>query len=400
MKRILLSLSLIVAGVVLLNACVGAPAASTDSMEAEDVTVVYLGIGDSWVADNEWVPLIEAGAGVQMDYRMVPSPAYEEKRNVLMAAGDYPDVIRINPSSRQFKQYLNDGLLIPIDEYLDRYATVRDAFPAEVWENNRQADGKIYHIPRITGNLPRCLHYRTDWLAKLGMDEPTTLAEFRTFLERVRDEDPGNVGDPLIPFVPNRLDSVTWSMEAFLSAFGVDHLAWVPSPDDPDQLVFANTLPALKDGLQWVRELYADGLMDPTYMVATDRGLFKNEPPAYFDYRRDNVKWIDVPDDMMRYVQGVLNSALEEQRHINYLVDRDDATILDNLKALEDLANEFAAKVVLNPNLDIEAEWGSYLAALDANNLAAVTEAINRLNDIETINTMAAAITSPDDALE
>ena len=101
---------------------------------------------------------------------------------------------------------------------------------------------------------------------------------------------------------------------------------------------------------------------------------FKNEPPAYFDYRRDNVKWIDVPDDMMRYVQGVLNSALEEQRHINYLVDRDDATILDNLKALEDLANEFAAKVVLNPNLDIEAEWGSYLAALDANNLAAVTE--------------------------
>ncbi len=528
MKRILSSLALIAIGAVLLSACAGAPAVSTDSEEAEDVTVVYLGIGDSWVADNEWVPLIEAGADVQMEYRMVPNPEYEEKRNVLMAAGDYPDVIRLNPNSRQFKQYLNDGLLIPIDEYLARYPAVRDAFPAEIWENNRQADGKIYHIPRITGNLPRCLHYRTDWLAKLGMDEPTTLAEFRTFLERIRDEDPGNIGDPLIPFVPNRLDSVTWSMEPFLSAFGVDHLAWTPSADDPSQLVFANTLPALKEGLQWVRELYADGLMDPTFMVATDRGLFKfyagnvgvttdwprfkhfrleaiqnaypdanadtgyicsltgptgiqsgpmvvpnsqsngtaltiaatpaeadaffrvvnwqytegwdlmtvgvegitydlvdgipvtrgrdailndnpqydlysrdylfkNEPPAYFDYRRDNVKWVDVPDDMMRYVQGVLKDALEEKRHINYLVDRDDAAILDNLKALEELANEFAAKVVLNPDLDIETEWESYLAALEANNLAAVTEAINRLNDIETINTMAAAITSPDD---
>jgi ABC-type glycerol-3-phosphate transport system substrate-binding protein len=532
----MLCVPLIIVGLVLLSACAAGPAATTEEAAAaeaaaEDVTVVYLGIGDSWVPDNEWVGLIEEGSGVDMDYQFVPSPEYAEKRNVLMAAGDYPDVIRINPTTRQFKQYLNDGLLIPIDEYLDKYPTVRDAFPAEVWENNRQADGMIYHIPRITGNLPRCLHYRTDWLEKLGMEEPTTLAEFRTFLERVRDEDPGNIGDPLIPFVPNRLDSITWSMEVFLSAFGVDHLAWVPSPDDPSQLVFANTLPALKDGLQWVRELFADGLMDPTFMVATDRGLFKfyagntavttdwprfkhfrleairnahpdanadtgyicsltgptgitsgpmvvpnaqstgaaltiaataaeadaffrvvnwqytegwdlmtvgvegitydvvdgvpvtrgrdailndspqydlysrdylfkNEPPAYFDYRRDNVKWIDVPDDMMSYVQGVLKDALEEKRHINYLVDRDDATILDGLGALQSLANEFAARVVLNPDMDIEEEWKGYLAALEANNLAGVTEAVNALNDIETINTMAAAIFSPDDAIE
>ena len=277
-KRLLLILGLIISSALLLAACAAAGAADSSSDSAEDageVTVVYLGIGDSWVADNEWVPLIEEGAGVKMDYRMVPNPEYEEKRNVLMAAGDYPDVMRVHPTSRQFKQYLDDGLLLPIDEYLDRYPTVRDAFPAEVWENNRQADGQIYHIPRVTGNLPRCLHYRTDWLEKLGMSEPTTLAEFRTFLERVRDEDPGNIGDALIPFVPNRLDSITWSVEPFLSAFGVDHLAWVPSPDDPSQLVFANTLPALKDGLQWARDLYADGLMDPTFMVATDRGLFK-----------------------------------------------------------------------------------------------------------------------------
>ena len=84
---------------------------------------------------------------VDMDCQFVPDPEYEEKRNVLMAAGDYPDVIRINPTSRQFKQYLNDCLLISIDQYLDKYPTARDAFPGEVWENNRQADGMIYHIP-------------------------------------------------------------------------------------------------------------------------------------------------------------------------------------------------------------------------------------------------------------
>ena len=138
----------------------------------------------------------------------------------------------------------------------------------------------------------------------------------------------------------------------------------------------------------------------PQYDLYSRDYLFKNEPPAYFDYRRDNVKWIDVPDDMMSYVQGVLKDALEEKRHINYLVDRDDATILDQLGALQSLANEFAARVVLNPDMDIEEEWKGYLAALEANNLAGVTEAVNALNDIETINTMAAAIFSPDDAIE
>ena len=86
--------------------------------------------------------------------------------------------------------------------------------------------------------------------------------------------------------------------------------------------------------------------------------------------------------------------------NINYLVDRDDATILDGLGALQSLANEFAARVVLNPDMDIEEEWKGYLAALEANNLAGVTEAVNALNDIETINAMAAAIMSPDDAIE
>ena len=110
MKRIMLCVPLIIVGLVLLSACAAGPAATTEEAAAaeaaaEEVTVVYLGIGDSWVPDNEWVGLIEEGSGVDMDYQFVPSPEYAEKRNVLMAAGDYPDVIRINPTTRQFKQY-------------------------------------------------------------------------------------------------------------------------------------------------------------------------------------------------------------------------------------------------------------------------------------------------------
>ena len=139
---------------------------------------------------------------------------------------------------------------------------------------------------------------------------------------------------------------------------------------------------------------------NPKYDLYSRDYLFKNEPPAFFDYRRDNVKWVDVPDEMMTYVQGVLKNALEEQRHINYLVFREDPVILDNLKAIEDLADEFAARVILNPDMDMDAEWETYMAALEANNLAAVTEAVNRLNDIETIAKMAEAVISPDDMLK
>ena len=251
---------------------VGVVAAQDDG-----ITLNILARGDSWDPDNYYKPVIEEAVGITIDYRMIPSSEYVEVRNVTMASGDLPDAIRVSPRESVYAEYVDAGLLRPLNDLLEQYPAVRDAFPPEVWAANTYSDGNIYHIPRITGFFPITIAYRKDWADQLGIEQPTTTEEFQAMLQAFQEQDPGGLGGAMIPFVPNRLSGsgfISW-IDPILSPFGVNYMAWVPSPDDPDQLVLAHTLPSFKDALMYARGLYEAGLMDPTWGVSEERGLFK-----------------------------------------------------------------------------------------------------------------------------
>ena len=503
------------------TACVApAPQTSEGGSEAggERVTFTYFRSGDSWDPENAYLPMIEDAANINVDFQVIPSPDYVEKRNVVMASGDYPQVIQVGVTDPAFLQYYEDGLLQPLDEWLDKYPAVRDEFPADVWEALRQPDGKIYSIPRIEGIFPQTMNYRKDWADTLGIAEPKTLDEYRAMLVAFQAQDPGGVGEQLIPFVPNRLsggDALTW-IEPILSAYGVPWGAWVPSPDDPTTLVYASTLPAIKDALLFVRGLLADGLMDETYLVSTERGLFKYyagiagsttdwpqfinlrqeaiqaafpdanpqlayiaglegptgiqggpvimpdvrggryspavtisaspeqvdaffrllqwqwtdgwelmtlgvegksfdivngvavrrgrdavlendppydlymldrlwmvEPPRAFAFRSDNPNFTGIAPEQMAYVKSILVDIVQNKLVLNYGVNLDDQVIADNITDIRTASEEFASRVILDPSLDIDAEYAAYLAALEQVNMAAVTAKINELNPID-----------------
>ena len=228
-------------------------------------------VGDSWDPKNAYLPLIEKATGLTLFWQEIPSTDYLEKRNVVMASGNYPDVINLGVSEVAFQQYYNDGLLLPLDDYLKKHPIVWNAFPPEIWEALRQKDGKIYTIPRMSGIFPQTVNYRRDWADALKLEQPKTLDEFRAFLQAVKDKDPGAIGkDKLIPLVPNRLSgggglALTW-VEPIMAAFGTPYNAWIPSPQDPNKIVYAPTLPEFKDALVYVRNLMKDGLLDQTHL--------------------------------------------------------------------------------------------------------------------------------------
>ena len=134
----------------------------------EPVTLNILARGDSWNPNNVYEPMIEEAVGINLEYRMVPASEYTEVRNVTMASGDLPDAIRIAPTDPVYAQYVDAGLLLPLNDLIEAHPAIRDAYPPEVWEANRYSDGNIYHIPRITGVLPVALAYRGDWADALG----------------------------------------------------------------------------------------------------------------------------------------------------------------------------------------------------------------------------------------
>ncbi len=261
--------------ILILTLLLGAIGSVTAQDEA--ITLSILARGDSWDPDNYYKPVIEEAVGITLDYRMVPSSEYVEVRNVTMASGDLPDALRVGPRESVYAEYVEAGLLRPLNDLLEAYPAVRDAYPPEVWEANTYSDGNIYHIPRITGFFPITIAYRKDWADQLGIAQPTTLDEFQAMLQAFQEQDPGGLGEAMIPFVPNRLSGdgfIQW-IDPITSPFGVNYMAWVPSPDDPNQLVLSHTLPAFKDALVYARGLYEAGLLDQTWGVSEERGLFK-----------------------------------------------------------------------------------------------------------------------------
>ncbi|MDF2713224.1 MAG: extracellular solute-binding protein family 1 [Paenibacillus sp.] len=274
------------------------------------VTFSILQRGDSWDPDNAYVPIIEQATNTKLNYQMIPNNDYENKRNVVMASGDYPNVIRLRSTEAMYKKYVDDGLLVPLDAYLDKYPEVKNAFPKEMWEANRYKDNKIYHIPRITGVYPVTIAYRKDWAEKLGIPEPKTTAEFKAMLKAFKDKNPGNVKD-LLPFTPNN-NSVDW-VSPFLSAFGADYMAWQPAKDNPKKLVFSSALPEFKDGLLYLRDLRKEGLLDMEWMVGKNRGLFKfygsqagttTDWPQFIDLRTEAIRKVD-PNGKVGYITSL-----------------------------------------------------------------------------------------------
>jgi ABC-type glycerol-3-phosphate transport system substrate-binding protein len=480
---------------------------------------------DSWDPKNAYSPLIEKAVGFPIFWNGVPGADYVEKRNVIMASGNYPNAIQLGVCEPAFQQYYDDGLLLPLDDYLKKHPVVWNMYPQEVWDALRQKDGKIYTIPRLGGvYYPQVLNYRRDWLDALGMKEPKTLDEFRAYLQAVKDKDPGKIGkDKLIPFVPNRLSggqglALTW-VEPIMAAFGTPYNTWIPSPQDPNKIVYAPTLPEFKDALVYLRGLMKDGLMDQTYLVSKDRGLFKyyagtvgattdwpqfvnlrreaiqnaikdakpvlnyvpglvgpkgvkggpvltpdprgdcnpsfaltmsaspaqaeaffkllewewtdghqlltlgvegksfdvvngvakrrgrdailKDSPEYDLYmldrlllvplpkdmvfRSDNPAYADIPENEMKYVTPVLNDTIQNWVNLNYAVNTNDKVITDNIADIQSKTEEFASKVILNPNLDVNAEYDAYLKALKQTKFDEVAAKINELNKVKDV---------------
>lgn len=108
----------------------------------------------------------------------------------------------------------------------------------------------------------------SDWLDALGLSVPTTLDEMEAVAQAFVDNKMGGeetVGIGLVSM--DAWDLYCSAFGSILAAYGVPINAWVQNEDG--QYVFSNTLPAVKDGLLRMQEMYKKGLMKKDFAVTT-----------------------------------------------------------------------------------------------------------------------------------
>lgn len=223
--------------------------------------------------DEDWTfyEKLEERTNVTFNNTVVPMSDFAERRSVLIAAGDSPDIIS-NVYGGEESQFVGSGALLPISDYVHLMPHLTQRI--EEWDlqdeldQNRQADGKYYFLPGIEENVRHdyTLMINRTVFDEYGIEDPNTWDELRDALQILKDET-GNV-----PF------NDQWQGQALLNyashSFGTIG-GWgfgggTVYDEEADEFKYAPMEQGYKDMVEYFAGLVADGLMDPESWTQDD----------------------------------------------------------------------------------------------------------------------------------
>ena len=149
---------------------------------------------DTVFGQNPAIALAEEMTGVHADLTIVTMDSYAEKFNLMIATGEYPDLISTGDYVGGYAQAANDEIIIDITAEVEQYAKNYMALISQDQITLKSAysdDSRIYGFASIQkdaalpGSGPII---RKDWLVDLGIEEPETYAEYEAMLIRFRDD--------------------------------------------------------------------------------------------------------------------------------------------------------------------------------------------------------------------
>lgn len=256
----------------LLSAAENLPQSSTlyfeGGLEITGLGVTYDGRPTSYDGCY-YFPAIEAmtGAHVAIDWQEDAGYSSAVATTLLSGRDAMPDIL--NPTGFGVMDLADDGLIVPLDDYLELMPDIAAAVGSSHMDAWRSADGHIYTIPSVStiqGSFSMML--RQDWLAVLGLEEPETWEDWLTYWRGVRDNDLNGNGDPTdeIPLALAQSSDGERSLTLLLNAFGIaasNDTQFCVLPDGTYTMVYEH--PRYAEYLEAVAGLYAEGILTEDY---------------------------------------------------------------------------------------------------------------------------------------
>lgn len=252
--------------------------------------------------ETDMMKKLEADTNVKIVWNMIPQASWKEKKNLMIASGEYPDGFMgpMSLTADEAQQLGADGVLIPLEDLIREYAPniqrIIDANPAYKAQVT-SPDGHIYALSAwqdMGFDSLSCAVINKTWLDKLGLDVPETTEEFYQALKAFKDNDMAGNGKT-VPFSFLYQESADLNREVkrefewvFL-AFGVPETPTHIMIEDNGSIIFTAEQEGFKEAIQYLHRLYKEGLIDQE-VFSQDRTMLTNkirqmQVGTYTDYR-------------------------------------------------------------------------------------------------------------------
>ncbi|MDG4832777.1 extracellular solute-binding protein [Solwaraspora sp. WMMD1047] len=290
------------AAAAVLLALTGVTACGDDSSDSEDLSENRVGAMENYAAGTQFkateplsfsvlynnhpnYPLnedwlfwteLKSRTNVSLEKVAVPLSDYNQKRSLLIGAGDAPLLIpKTYPPDVQ--AYVASGAILPVSDYLDLMPNLKDKI--EKWnmkpeiDTLRQEDGKFYLLPGMHEKPwhDYSLAVRTDILEELNLEIPKTWDEVYEMLKAMKAAYPD-----VYPFSerwsqPNpagnllNLLAVSYGLEG--AGWNFQHVTWNAQAE---QFEYTGATEQYKQMLQYLNKLVSEKLLDPESFTQTD----------------------------------------------------------------------------------------------------------------------------------
>ncbi|MCE3199473.1 extracellular solute-binding protein [Paenibacillus sonchi] len=213
--------------------------------------------------NNMWTKYVNEKFGKPnnaiVKYVSVPRSQEIDKLNVLMAAGEAPD-ISFTYDGTTVTRYAKSKGIYTLDELLEEHGQQLKSYLGEKVLSYGKYEGKQVSIPGKRTLLAwNGMFIRKDWLDKLGMPVPTNKDELYDTLVAFRDKNPGNV-DHVIPWA-TAAAGMNYTFGNLIQSF------WGPMTEE-EFVTTTNWLkPGHKDAFKWLNKLYHEKLISPDFAL-------------------------------------------------------------------------------------------------------------------------------------
>lgn len=210
--------------------------------------------------------------GIHITFQEIPSSDRATQLSLMLASGEVPDILfKCSVGSADQAKYAAEDMFVALSDYpqwmtnlqswFDEYPTAQDAMTLE--------DGKIYGAPYIlAGDAIRCgskIWYNTDLLEQTGFTEqPKTTEELYEYLKKCKELGDAN-GDGVTDEIPLTSSGIDEIEQVLFGSFGLmtqGSSHYRIYLDENDEIQFNFTSDRYQKELQFIRKLYAEGLID------------------------------------------------------------------------------------------------------------------------------------------
>ena len=247
--------------------------------EAMKVSILFSdNAGSPYNANWALIKEVEKLKNVKLDVQVVPASDYAAKKSIVMQSGEIPDLLT-NTWANQVHQYAQQGLLLPVSDYIDKMPNLKKYLEyiddEAAIDDICEADGKFYVLPAFEKHPvgTNTFAIRKDIFDQNNIKVPETYDELFDALVELKKIYPDSLGigdlyngKLLMSFVASSFGTKGGYSLPFGYSYNYDTKEWY----------FAPTSEQYKTLLGYMNKLYNAGCIDPEGFTQ-DSALFKQK---------------------------------------------------------------------------------------------------------------------------